>query len=269
MKTLCSMFFASLFVCFVVGFSSSSVQAISLGTNITIDDGSSSGTGWYGAHEDQEVEPGCVATQAWDLEGFFLKGSELQVVGGFDFLNGVSGYSYEIGDIFLDIDGDYNPAAYNMSSDNVNEEYVSVHSNFGYDYVLDLNVASAKYDLYKIDTSGIVTTVYYDQNSNSNPFRYESGGELIKSGLSLTFEGDLDNDAVGGLLGDKHYALSGFDLGFIAGKEFTAHLTMGCGNDNLMGQGTAPVPEPATMILFGMGLIGIAGVGRKHLLKKG
>ena len=43
-----------------------------------------------------------VAEQKWDLEGFFLQGTTLTMIGGFDFLNGESNYTS--GDIFISID---------------------------------------------------------------------------------------------------------------------------------------------------------------------
>ncbi len=53
------------------------------------------------------------------------------------------------------------------------------------------------------------------------------------------------------------------DLGISTGQELGFHWTMTCGNDVIEGALT-PVPEPATMLLFGTGIIGLAGFVRRR-----
>ena len=242
-------------------------------SNITIDDkNSSSTTGWYGQQEDNEVEPGMIANQSWDLEGFFLNKISnkymLSLVGGYDFKNGNSGYTS--GDIFIDING--NAVYGDIHGPQAQNDNLPVLNNYGYDYVLDLNWTGMTYDVYKIDNTSMVQTAYYIQNQGSSPWQYVSGGRKISGGTPLAYNTTASAyDAIfsGGI--GSHRELT-VDLNFLLTENpgldhinFIAHYTMGCGNDNIMGQGTIPNPEPATLLLLGFGLLGVAGLGRKKL----
>jgi len=239
-----------------------SAMAYDFGTNITISDENIGSNDWHGPDEDQEVEPGMQHGQIWDLEGFFLDGDSLSIVGGYDFVNGHS--NFLSGDLFIDIDGD---AIFGDIHGTTNGN-IEVDNTFGYDYVLDLEYDGVDnqwdYTVYEIVESSRVLTAFYKQNQGSSPWRYVSGGtEVVGAGNSANYMTDLSNSDVG-FLGGDHYAIQGIDLSFLGDdiNNFTASFTMGCGNDHLMGD---PVPEPSTIILLGLGILGLVGFRKKFV----
>lgn len=257
-----------------------SLPVLGSASQITIFDNQKNNTAntadaWHNQeNEDNEVEPGANIGQKWDLEGMFFDGTNLSIVGGWDFVNG-SGFNDGIGsgDIFISTSApvSYGTSTINSSISN-NPAGNPIRNNFGYNYVFDIDwesfgdtstnpgVYMGTYTLWQITDETFVTPS--TGIGASNPVAYHSGAvegpDAITGNLTYT-SGLSDTDT--GFTGVDHFMLSGLNIADIPNFKgsFTAHFTQECGNDSIMGQ----VPEPATMILLGMGLLGISAIARK------
>lgn len=252
-----------LFFAGALTFVAGSAYAYNYGTNITKNDGiTPSGIGI--GEEDNEVEPGMVQSQVWDLEGFFLNGKDLTIIGGYNFMLGQEGM--DAGDIFIDTNGDavYSPNIITVPGFDYNPGYKEVSNGlFKYDYVLDINWGSGTYDIVELNMDSILQDTEYGalHNKPSNPWRYVSGG-TVKTGGSFTTSLQSDTGFSGWGGNNNHYVAT-FNISAIPNTDLAVfHNTMECGNDNLIGK-AALVPEPSTLVLIAVGLLGVGLVRRR------
>lgn len=262
-------FAVSVFALVAALVSSGTAVAIPLGANITISDGNFTGTNGYSNREDNETEtnPDTVQAQVWDLEGMFLQGRTLTIVGGFDFKNGSAdgGHTYRSGDIFVDVTGD---AVYGQAANGGSGRNGLVTATFGYEYAFDLDFSTMTFDVVELDLDTKVQRV--TDVPSSNPWRYDSGGTPLLSDLPFSYFSGLTGADVDGLQGwkgdDRHYAISLELPSILNGMNSTLHYTIECGNDNLMGQ--VHVPDPAsTALLLAFGVAGVECCRRKLRLR--
>ncbi len=94
-------------------------------------------------------------------------------------------------------------------------------------------------------------------------YRNEQEVALDTAGQEWIKDGSWDVDATAGIISFM-IDIDGTDLQ--SWNDVAFHWGETCGNDTIEGS-TAPVPEPATMFLFGTGLISMVTVGRKKFRK--
>lgn len=137
-----------------------------------------------------------------------------------------------------------------------------VNSDWNNSTIYELGISLDDSTLYDVNTW---QGVKYDSNPQPNyaqfsdPWKIENGRKI--SPVNFAYSSTPIN---------KHYVyefsflLS--DLGLKEGGHVNFHWTMECGNDVLNLPATV-APEPATMILLGIGMLGFGAIGRKKFPK--
>jgi hypothetical protein len=190
---------------------------------------------------------------------FYTKGEEMIVSIHSTYFNNIGQYNTQLGDLFISTNG-YNPTTLHKDDSALNGG-----EDWEYAFVMDPynNTKSGSATLYSTGPGTIVKSTDVTENA-SYIYRADQEVQYNPGDQQEGFQGTWQiNDTSDWLT----FYVPWIDA-FNDVDVFGFHWTMTCANDVIEGAAAAPVPEPATMLLLGTGLIGLAGASRKKLIKK-
>ena len=148
-----------------------------------------------------------------------------------------------------------------LNSDNRSESYT--HIMDGFDPIFDGNSTS------DLITDYVLTVSVYDDDKKFEAIFVNQAGILGDSYQnSFTWDNEITGWSILGLVQLNAFGTLSVTVNRLAGDfylDWSRVVANGCGDDN---SAPAPVPEPATILLMGFGLLGLVGYSRKRFSKK-